>query len=119
MTSGRSATLALMLACLATAVQAQPASPDQIAEGQKFAERVCGACHVVTNDPNEIPIRRPPGPSFAELAKWPKLTEQSLRQLLTSNHHDLGATGAMPNPRLADYQIDRVVAYLLSLKPTK
>ncbi len=115
----RSATVALMLAGVAMAAQSAPASADQIADGQKFAERVCGACHVVTNDPNEIPIMRPPGPSFAELAKRPTLTEQSLRRLLASNHHDLGATGAMPNPRLADYQIDRVVADLLSLKATK
>ncbi len=119
MTPGRTAILAIMLGCLVTAVQAQPASPDQIADGEKFAARVCGACHVVTNDPSEIPIRNPPGPSFAELAKRPSLTEQSLRQLLTSNHHDLGASAAMPNPRLADYQIDRVVAYMLSLKPMK
>ncbi len=119
MTSVRTALIALMLACAATGLRAQPASPDQIAEGQKFAARVCGACHVVTNDPNEIPIRHPPGPSFAELAKRPTSTEQGLRRLLTSNHQDLGAGGAMPNPRLADYQIDRVIAYMLSLRSAK
>jgi hypothetical protein len=34
-------------------------------------------------------------------------------------HGNLGTSAKMPNPQLADFQIDKVVAYLLSLKSGK
>ena len=39
-----------------------------------------------------------------------------LRTYLDTKHPDMGPSGRMPNPRLADYQIDEVVAYILSLR---
>jgi len=106
----------LLLASLASGAKAEMPSGDQIAAGRKFAQLVCGACHVVTRDLDEIPVRRPPAPSFAALAQQPSVTEQSLREFLGSNHRNVGPAEAMPNPRLADFQIDEIVAYILALK---
>lgn len=120
MTSSRVVLLTFALfATLASPAQAQVPSGDQVAAGRKFAEMVCGACHVVTQQRDELPVLAPPGPSFAVLAQRPALTEQSLRQFLGSNHSNLGPAEAMPNPRLVDYQIDEIVAYFMALKAAK
>ena len=87
--------------------------------GRKFAHRVCGACHVVAQQRDELPVLAPPGPSFAVLAQRPLLTEQSLREFLGSNHRSMGPHEAMPNPRLADYQIDEIVAFFMTLKAAR
>jgi mono/diheme cytochrome c family protein len=92
---------------------------DQIAAGRKFAGRVCGACHVVVQQRDELPVLAPPGPSFAVLVQRPQLTEATLREFLGSNHRSMGPHEAMPNPRLADYQIDEIVAFMMSLKAAK
>lgn len=114
-----SALLTLMLSA-ALALPALAESPaEQIAAGRKFASRVCGACHVVTQQRDELPVLTPPGPSFAVLAQRPLLTEAALREFLGANHRDLGPHEAMPNPRLADYQIDELVAFMMSLKSGK
>jgi mono/diheme cytochrome c family protein len=106
----------VLLASLASGARAEVTSGGRVAAGLKFAQLVCGACHVVTQDSDETPIRRPPAPSFATLAQRPSLTEQSIREFLGSNHRNMGPTEAMPNPRLADYQIDEIVAYIMALK---
>ena len=116
MTLARSVLLTIaMTGSLAGPLRAQDNSSAMVASGHKFAEAVCGACHVVQKEGN-IPILDPPGPSFVALAQRPDLTEQSLRDFLGSNHRGMGPANAMPNPRLADYEIDEVVAYVLSLK---
>jgi mono/diheme cytochrome c family protein len=109
----------MLLAGLVSPAQAGTASSDLVAAGRKFAQRVCGACHVVTEQREELPVLAPPGPSFAVLAQRPLLTEAALREFLGSNHRGLGPREAMPNPRLADYQIDEIVAFVMSLKPGK
>ncbi len=117
---GRSALVALVLfANSAPTAWAEMPSGDRVAAGLKFARMVCGACHVVTGQSDEIPIRRPPAPSFVALAQRPSLTEPWLREFLGSNHRNLGPAEAMPNPRLADYQIDEIVAYIMTLKSVK
>lgn len=98
---------------------AEMPSADQVAAGRNFASRVCGACHVVTQQRDELPLLAPPGPSFAVLAQRPSLTEQGLREFLASNHRGMGPHEAMPNPRLADYQIEEIVAFMMSLKAGK
>ena len=108
-----------LLAVAASPTQAEVPSGAQIAAGHKFAETVCGACHVVTQQRDEQPYSAPPGPSFAVLAQRSSLTEQSLREFLGSNHRYLGPARAMPNPRLVDYQINEIVAYIMSLKAAK
>ena len=109
----------MLLAGLATGARAETADADQVAAGRNFAGRVCGACHVVMQQRDELPVLAPPGPSFAVLAQRPLLTEQALRDFLGSNHRGMGPHEAMPNPRLADYQIDEIVAFMMSLKAGK
>ena len=117
---GKSAIVALaLLAGLGSSTQAETPNDDQIAAGRKFAQRVCGACHVVTQQRDELPVLSPPGPSFAVLAQRPHLTEAALREFLASNHRGMGPHEAMPNPRLADYQVDEIVAFMMSLKAAK
>jgi mono/diheme cytochrome c family protein len=113
-------TLVTLILLVGLASPAQAGTPeDQIAAGRKFAGRVCGACHVVEQQRDELPVLAPPGPSFAVLAQRPQLTEASLREFLGSNHRAMGSHEAMPNPRLADYQIDEIVAFMMSLKAAK
>jgi mono/diheme cytochrome c family protein len=105
-------------------IQVPPISPftdqlfvDQLAEGRALAEKICGACHVVSEHSNEArPVARFPAPSFAELARRPSLTQEALRQLLSSGHRYLGPNQAMPNPRLAQYQVDEIIALLDTLR---
>jgi mono/diheme cytochrome c family protein len=116
----RSALLTLTLsAALISVAQAEAPNNDLVAAGRKFAQRVCGACHVVTPQRAELPVLAPPGPSFVALAQRPLLTEPALREFLASNHGSMGTHEAMPNPRLADYQIDEIVAFMMSLKAGK
>jgi mono/diheme cytochrome c family protein len=109
----------MLLAGLASPARAGTPASDQVAAGRNFASRVCAACHVVTQQRDELPVLTPPGPSFAVLAQRPLLTEQALRDFLGSNHHGMGPHEAMPNPRLADYQIDEIVAFMMALKAEK
>ncbi len=119
MTLSRFAFLTLLLSTACTSV-AQAAAPiDPVAAGRSFAQRVCGACHVVTPQSSEVPVLSPPAPSFTALAQRPLLTEQALREFLASNHGTMGPHEAMPNPRLVDYQIDEIVAFMMSLKAGK
>jgi mono/diheme cytochrome c family protein len=111
-------TLAL-LGALAPPALAETPSADQVEAGRKFASRVCGACHAVTGQRDELPVRTPAGPSFAVLAQRPSLTEGALREFLGSNHRTLGSAESMPNPRLVDYQIDEIVAFMMALKAGK
>jgi mono/diheme cytochrome c family protein len=110
------ATLILLAGLASSGAQAETPAADQITAGRNFAHLVCGACHVVTQQRDELPVLAQPGPSFAVLAQRPLLTEAALREFLGTNHRNLGPAGAMPNPRLADYQIDEIVAFMMSLK---
>lgn len=119
MTIRKSTLVTLMLMAGLASAQAETPPGDLVAAGRKFAQRVCGVCHVVTQQRDELPVLAPPGPSFAVLAQRPLLTEQALREFLASNHRTLGPHEAMPNPRLVDYQIDEIVAFVMSLKAGK
>lgn len=110
--------LSVAFASMARARAEKPNS-DLVAAGRSFAQRVCGACHVVTAQSKETPLLSPPAPSFAVLAQRPLLTEQALREFLASNHAAMGPHEAMPNPRLVDYQIDEIAAFMMSLKAGK
>ena len=66
---------------------------DQLAEGRALAQKICGACHVVSEHSNEVrPVARFPAPSFAELARRPSVTQEALRQVLSSGHRFVGPT---------------------------
>jgi cytochrome c553 len=89
---------------------------DQVAEGRGLARLICGACHVIAENSNEVPVSKFPAPSFPELSRRPSLTEDALRQLLSSNHRNLGQDQTMRNPRLAEYQIEEIIAYFAVLR---
>jgi mono/diheme cytochrome c family protein len=90
-----------------------------VAAGHDFALKVCAACHVVSQDQKSAPILNPPAPSFFELVRRQDLTEASLRKFLSAPHGNVGRRSKMPNPQLADFQIDKIVAYMLSLKDAR
>ena len=120
MTSVRALTAGLIgsavFALVSAPALAEEISPQQIAKGRAFAQNVCSACHIVTGEAGETPVLRQPGPSFLAIAKRPEFSTVWLRGFLKSNHSQLGPREAMPNPALADYQIDELVAYFSSLK---
>jgi hypothetical protein len=89
---------------------------DQIAEGRAQAHASCGTCHVVEDAAKESPASRPAPPSFPEIVSRPSFSADQIRQFLTSGHRRLGPDHAMPNPRIADYQVDAIAAYLETLK---
>lgn len=100
----------------ARATDAAPTSAELVASGRSFALKVCWACHIVAADQIQKPILTHPGPSFLVIAQRSDLSDATLRGFLSSHSEMLGGKPGMPNPRLADYQIDEVVAYIESLK---
>lgn len=110
-------TSSLAFALLFLPAAAEQRSAADLAEaGHSFALKVCWACHVVAKDQIATPILSNPAPSFLEIAQRPSLNEATLRTFLSTHNETMGSNGRMPNPRLVDYQIDEVVAYLMSLK---
>ncbi|WP_330083411.1 cytochrome c [Methylocystis iwaonis] len=93
--------------------ESNPPDADARIAGHKFALQVCAACHVAAKDQTTRPILKPPAPSFLRIMRRPSVTEAFLRGFLRTPH------GKMPNPELADFQIDEVVAYMLSLEQKK
>ncbi len=106
-------TLAVLLFADAGVV-AQEARKDLAASGREFAIKVCGACHVVEKD--QKPLLQPPAPSFSAVVARRKFDETWLRAFLSSPHGNVGRARKMPNPRLAEFQIDKTVAYFQQLK---
>lgn len=89
---------------------------DQVAEGRALALTVCSTCHVVAKDQVQRPILLQPGPDFVDIAQRHDLTEEGLRKVLSTHAETMGRTGRMPNPDIVDYQIDRIVAYIMNLR---
>jgi mono/diheme cytochrome c family protein len=89
---------------------------DQVREGQALARGSCGACHVVSDPAKETPTSRFPAPSFPDITSRPSFSADDVRQFLLSSHRRLGPAQAMPNPRLAEFQIEAIVAYLETLR---
>ncbi len=80
--------------------------------GRALAQEICSACHSIGADQGVPPIMNPPAPAFRLLAQRHKLDETNLRRLLSSPHGRAAGDTKMPNPMLADYQIDTLVDYL-------
>jgi len=91
---------------------------DQASEGRALARASCATCHIVSDATKETlaPRPAPAAPPFQDVVKRPSFTADGLRQFLTSNHRRLGPDQAMPNPRLSEYQIEAIVAYLETLQ---
>jgi len=91
---------------------AQPGAPVHTSaeQGRGLALLICSACHVVSPDQQLAPTLRPPAPDFHALVNRPATDAQSLGGFLRAPH------GKMPDAMLANYQINALVAYLMSLK---
>jgi len=90
--------------------------PDLVTRGHKLAGLACTVCHLISKDDTRVPMAPEPGPSLAAIAARPTTTEATLRTFLEARHPDMGPSGQMPNPRLVAYEIDELVAYILSLR---
>lgn len=113
----RALLLALAYAVAAEAEEIKAsAQPDPVAAGHEFALKVCAACHVVAKDQPSPPLLKPPAPSFETILARRDVTEASLRKTLSVRHGNVGRNAKMPNPMLADFQIDKVIAYMRQLK---
>ncbi|QGM44444.1 hypothetical protein [Methylocystis heyeri] len=110
--------LSLLLASLlsvAGAAAAQERTEELAASGRKLALSVCGNCHVVEKG-QKPPILKPPAPAFASLVARGGFDEQKLRNFLSSPHANYGRWRKMPNPRLADFEVDEIVVYFNEMK---
>jgi mono/diheme cytochrome c family protein len=109
--------LAPALALLGSiAANSEEATSELVIAGHDFALKVCANCHVVAKDQDSVPVLKPPAPSFIAIVARPETTEVSLRSFLSNPHRNLRQNSKMPNFLLADFQINQIVAYLLSLK---
>jgi mono/diheme cytochrome c family protein len=101
-------------------VAASESEETLIARGRALALSVCAPCHVVApGQPPGGPLLKTPGPSFDQIANSDAAGADSLRVFLSSPHANMGPHARMANPRLADYQIERLVAYIMSLRRTR
>jgi mono/diheme cytochrome c family protein len=108
-------TLSLGFILFACAAAAQEAQEELAASGRDFALKVCANCHIVEKG-QKPPLLKPPAPAFSSILERRDVDEAWLRSFLTSRHANLGRSGKMPNPQLADFEIDKTVAYLLQRK---
>src|ERR1035441_3782771 len=100
--------MVLLIAVTCRAGAQQPGDP---LKGAKLAQSVCAQCHAVRNGQLRSP--NPMAPSFSNIAKWPGMTEITLRAWLLSSHP------LMPNIILDDDARNNVIIYILSLKAGK
>lgn len=91
---------------LSSGALAQP--PGDVASGKKLARSVCAQCHAVGAAQLRSPD--PMAPAFANVARWPGMTDRALRVWLQTSHP------TMPNFILNRRERDDVIAYILSLK---
>jgi cytochrome c2 len=94
----------------------QKGTADDVRKGRHLATMLCTTCHVVAPDQSYEPTLSPPGPSFESIAQRKDISAELLQKFLTTTHQGLDNPGGMPNPNLADFQVEEIVAYLLSLR---
>jgi mono/diheme cytochrome c family protein len=92
---------------------------DDVEQGHKLAVYICSYCHIVEPGRFNAPILRPPAPAFDSIAKRKDMSIVALRRFLATTHRDVRTRSGMSNPQLTESQIDRVAAYLMSLRQTR
>lgn len=100
------------VACIALAAMpalAQDLLPGDPQEGLEFAREHCADCHYV----EQVWTGTSPfmAPAFADIAAEPRYTELALRVYLQTPHEN------MPDFILTEDETNKVIAYILSLKP--
>ncbi len=107
--------LALFSGALAQA--ADPARDPQLVRGEKVAQEVCSACHLVARAQEFPPILNPPAPSFIDIANRPGTSTESLQHFILNTHWDVAFVPMkMPDPMLMKDQARAVARYIVSLK---
>ena len=115
----RCAVLFLLCASMSASVHAQQSAAESgIRAGHEFALELCSACHVVASDQRKPPIYKGTTPSFAAIANQPGTTAASLHRFVRTTHPTLTRPLDMPAVQVTDYQLDEIVAYILSLRRT-
>jgi mono/diheme cytochrome c family protein len=94
----------------------ESANLNDVRAGHTLAIDVCANCHVAAPDQPDKPILRQPAPSFESIAQRESVNEDWLHNYLKTTHRGLDNPKGMPNPRLLEFQIKQVAAYLLSLR---
>ena len=89
---------------------------ENVQKGRHIAEVVCWTCHVVAQNQEFAPILQPPAPTFASIARRSNITADYLRMFIATTHRDISKPQGMPNPQLLDFQIEQVVAYIMTLR---
>jgi hypothetical protein len=89
---------------------------DDVSKGRHLAILLCTGCHVVAPEQPYAPTLNPPAASFQTIACRADTTVVSLRKFLTTTHQGLDNQNGMPDPMLAEFQIEEISAYLLSLR---
>ena len=103
----------LFVPSLLWAAEGYPPPP----EGERLAQQVCSACHVVAQKQERAPILKDGAPSFCEVANRPQTTAQSVAHFVLTTHWDnKSAPVTMPDPMLNKDQAAAVSRYVMSLR---
>lgn len=103
----------LFVPSLLWAAEGYPPPP----EGERLAQEVCSACHVVAQKQDRDPILKDRAPSFCEIANRPHTTAQSVAHFVLTTHWDeKSAPVKMPDPMLNKDQAAGVARYVMSLR---
>jgi hypothetical protein len=102
-------TLLFLLWLTGSAAWGQTAgTADEERKGRHLSIMLCTSCHVVAPDQPYAPTLNPPAPSFQSIAQRAGTSADWLHRFLITTHQ--------PDPYLADFQIQQISAYLLSLR---
>ncbi len=103
----------LFVPSLLWAAEGYPPPP----EGERLAQQVCSACHVVAQKQERAPVLKDGAPSFCEIANRPQTTAQSVAHFVLTTHWDnKSAPVTMPDPMLNKDQAAAVSRYVMSLR---
>ena len=104
------------LCAAASSALGQAVIPDEVRTGHYLASMLCDECHIAARDQAYPPTRDPPAPSFESIAQRTDVGTESLEHFLKTTHQGLDNPKGMENPRLADFQVKAIAAYILSLR---
>jgi cytochrome c len=103
--------LVLALAiCLSNPLCAQMRNADPT-RGHQLAQRLCATCHAI--EVSSTATVNPDVPSLPAIARQPNVTAEQLAGRIIVPHPE------MPNTSLTVAEMRDVIAYILSLKPTR
>jgi mono/diheme cytochrome c family protein len=95
------------LASLSMLLAAGAADADDVRRGRDLARQICADCHAVR--PAEVNSPNRNAPSFEDIAGVSGISPIALKVALRSSHRE------MPNLILNEDELDRIIAYILSL----